>query len=74
MSTSSQFLGSGRKPTQRGVAAAGTVTITAVDPNKCKLTNLGGSTSQMQVALTNSTTITVSSGAGNVSWELEEWY
>lgn len=76
MSTSSQFLGSGRKPVQRGIASAGTVTITAVDPNKTKLTNLGGSAAggSDQLVLTNATTITVAATAGNVSWELEEWY
>lgn len=76
MSTSSQFLGSGRKPVQRGIASAGTVTITAVDPLKTRLANLGGSASNgnAQVVLTNANTITISGAAGNVSWELEEWY
>lgn len=74
MSTSSQFLGSGRKPMQRGVAAAGTVTISAVDTTKAKVTNLGNNNAASQVVLTNSTTLTVTTSSGSVSWELEESY
>lgn len=94
MSTISQFGGGGIKSIQRGVITitsgntTATATITAVDTSKTELRFLGGSGTDgagavsniPRVALTNSTTITATtgfatSGSGSfVSWELTEYY
>lgn len=74
MSNSSQFLGGGQKPMQRGTAGAGAVTISAVDVTKAKTRNLGNNNGASQVVLTNSTTLTITTSSGTVSWELEENY
>lgn len=66
--------GGGIKSTQRGVSASGAVTITAVNTAKTSVRNLGSDTGNSKVILTNSTTVTVSSSAGTISWELTEMY
>lgn len=73
-------LGSGIKSIQRGVASptGGTplaVTITAVNTAKTELRLLGSASTNAYIQLTNSTTITVTSGSTqSVSWELTERY
>lgn len=85
MSTFQQFAGggSGIKSIQRGtITGNSSATITAVNPAKTELRNLGsgiyagqGADNTARISLTNSTTITAVSGYGQctVSWELTEW-
>jgi hypothetical protein len=74
MSTLSQFAAGAIKSTQRGNSANGTVTISAVNPAKTQLRNLGNGNGTNSIALTSSTTITISGATGSVSWELTEFY
>lgn len=72
---SSLAIGGGAiKSIQRGSGAAGAVTVTAVNTSKSLLSNLGSSSGNSSAVLTNSTTVTLAASAGNVSWELVEYY
>lgn len=65
-------IGQSIKSIQRGVSMSGAVAISAVNMAKAELRNLGNSSSAGSVVLTNSTTVTVATGAGSVSWEITE--
>lgn len=73
---SSLAIGGGAiKSIQRGVAGAGTVTITAVNTSKAVVANLGNSNDHSSLVLTDSTTLTVTTaGGGAVSWQVVEYY
>lgn len=62
------------KSIQRGAAAAGAVTITSVNTSKSVVTNLGNANGSSSVVLTNATTVTIASSAGNTSWQVVEYY
>ena len=76
-----QFFG-GIKSIQRGILTNASPTATlspAVDTTKTELRHLGTngsvSSNNVQLVLTNSTTVTAtSSGTWQVSWELTEYY